>query len=77
MPVTDDAIDKIKAKIIAGILKPGERLPRKQTWPPISASPAARYASRFGRCPWCGSSMCATAMAPMYPVWSRLCCWSS
>lgn len=29
MAVTDDAISKIKAKIIAGKLKPGERLPRE------------------------------------------------
>ncbi len=29
MVVTDDAISKIKAKIIAGELKPGERLPRE------------------------------------------------
>ncbi|MFC9955615.1 FadR/GntR family transcriptional regulator, partial [Streptomyces prasinus] len=29
MPVTDEAIEKIKAMIVAGELRPGERLPKE------------------------------------------------
>jgi DNA-binding FadR family transcriptional regulator len=43
MRVTDEAIDRIKQMIVAGELRPGDRLPREAD---LAACPGTRYAKR-------------------------------
>ena len=46
MPVTDEAIDKIKGMIISGELAPGDRLPKEAISPSTSACRAVRCGRR-------------------------------
>ena len=63
MPVTDEAIEKIKAMIVSGTLHAGDRLPKEADLAAELGLSAVRCGRRCARWPWSTSWTSSAATA--------------